>query len=323
MNARPRTPCTHRPFRQPGFRQSRAARGGLTLLEVLLASALGIVLIGGIYAAIDQSWKMTASGKIELERQQIARAVMRRIELDLRAAMFSSAPSSSADETEGLIAAISAVSSATGATTGTTTSTSTSNSTSTSTSSTTEEDPWQTSLGIRGTATELTIDLSHARHTSSLIQSLNPLATDLQTVEYGMGAISSSLAEDGAPGGRLVRLDADGMGLVRSQGERTSIRDSSEKTSASAVGALPGTPQMLAPEIQTIQFRYFSGVAWQTEWDSVTMEGLPRAVEIVIVFEPPPVMGLMARAPVSARTDYYRMVVAIPTSSPVLTEEQQ
>jgi prepilin-type N-terminal cleavage/methylation domain-containing protein len=38
--------------------------------------------------------------------------------------------------------------------------------------------------------------------------------------------------------------------------------------------------------LQEIEFRYFNGVGWQTEWDSTLAGGLPRAVRIRLVLEP-------------------------------------
>jgi signal peptidase len=42
----------HRPVRQPGSRR------GLTLVEMMLAVVLGMVLLGGVYGALTQSWRI-------------------------------------------------------------------------------------------------------------------------------------------------------------------------------------------------------------------------------------------------------------------------
>lgn len=319
-------------------RPSRSPRAGLTLLEVLLAASLGVILIGAIYAAIEQSWRLTRSGRIELERQQIARAVLRRIELDLRGTMFTpqvtTDDESSAVDDSGLAAAMASAglnssgsvassnSGSTGSSTGSSNTGSSGSgsgsSTGSSTTSTTEEEgevSWTASVGIRGSMTELVIDVSHTKPVAVTDVTASPLSTDLQTVTYGIGNADALVLSTGATG-PLARSDADGFGLMRRQGDRSSIAASGD-----GGGTSMGSTQLLAPEISSIQFRYFNGLNWETEWDSVTNEGLPRAVEVTIVFDPPPATGRLLASSVSASSTQYRRVIAIPTSDPIMTEE--
>lgn len=288
----------------------RSARCGLTLLEVLLAAGLGIVLIGGIYAAIEQTWRMSASGKVELERQQIARAVLRQMTIDIRNTGFTAQPSGETDAT------------------GTSTSSGSSGSGTGSTEESTgfvettvagEEEPeWTTSEGIRGTATELWIDLANARMLSSALSVNGARPTDLQTVVYAVSSTSGATFSDGSDTGTFNRPDTDGVGLIRSAGDRAGLKE--EGDTAAAAG-LPGPAKLLAPEIASIQFRYFNGLAWMTEWDSVALGSLPRAVEVTITFEPPPSRGLMANATIAPGSEIYRTVVPVPASDPIVTEE--
>ncbi len=309
----------------------RQRQRGLTLLEVLLAAGLGIVLIGGIYTAIEQSWRMSASGKIELERQQVARAILRQITLDIRSAAFAAKPSG---ETSASGSGGSGGSSggSTGGSSGGSSGGSTGGSSggasgsSTGTDSTTvageEETQWTTSEGIRGTATELLIDLSHPRMLSSLMALSGTMPTELQTVHYIVSSTTSgSLSAN--PTTNPDRPDADGVGLVRGVTDRAALQATGDTTAAAASSAtgVSGPAKVLAQEVQSIQFRYFNGLAWMTEWDTITMESLPRAIEVTIVFEPPPSRGLLTNSAVSIGTDRYRTVIPIPTSDPVLTEE--
>ncbi len=318
-------------------RRRRSARAGLTLLEVLLAAGLGVILLGAIYAAIEQSWRFTRSGRIELERQQIARAVLRRIELDLRGTMYTPQLTSEEDagavDDSGLAAAMASAglnssgsvassnSGSTGSSSGSTGSSGSGSGSSTgsgSTSTTTEEEgevSWTASVGIRGSMTELVIDVSHTKPVAVTDVTASPLSTDLQTVTYGIGNSDALVLSTGATG-PLARSDADGFGLMRRQGDRSSITPTGD-----GGGTSTGSTQLLAPEINSIQFRYFNGLSWETEWDSVTNEGLPRAVEVTIVFEPPPATGRLLASPVSASSTQHRRVIAIPTSDPIMTEE--
>lgn len=316
------------PERSTGLRSRR----GLTLLEVLLSAGLGIILIGGIYMAIEQSWRMTASGKIELERQQIARAVLQQITLDIRSAAFTAKPSGSASASGSTGSSSSSSSSSSSGGSGSTGSGSSSGGSNSgsnsggSTDSTTttageEETQWTTSEGIRGTSTELLIDLSNPRYLSSQMAINGTMPTDLQTVHYLVGSTTSG-SFSSSPTTNPDRPDTDGGGLLRGVTDRAALQAVGSTTAAanSATGA-NGATKILAPEVASIQFRYFNGLTWMTEWESTTMESLPRAIEVTIVFETPPSRGLMTNSTVSIGTDRYRTVIPVPTSDPVLTEE--
>lgn len=63
-------------------------RAAFTLVETLLALGLAGILLVGIFAAMDQTWKITASGREEMEQAQLARALISKIEVDIRAITF-------------------------------------------------------------------------------------------------------------------------------------------------------------------------------------------------------------------------------------------
>jgi prepilin-type N-terminal cleavage/methylation domain-containing protein len=274
----------------------KRSRRGLTLLELILAVSLGLVLIAGIYAAIDQSARRVSIGRIEMERVQIARAVLRRFELDLRAAMFSVETAVSDGDSIGFGFS--------------------SDSESSSTSSSSETDgQWTGSLGIRGSDTEIWIDLSHIRRNIDFATVDVNATSDLKTVAYFLDDSSRSIEVDqNAP---FVLRDDDGIGLARSEGDRSVLRSLNPTG-----GILPGTVQILAPEIDRLQFRYFDGLEWFETWDSALAGMLPRAVEVTIGFEAPEDRsGYMGNSTVSASTETFRLVVAIPVSDPLSAEE--
>lgn len=316
-----------RPARPASLLRRAVPRRGLTLLEVLLAVSLTLLLVSAIYSAVDQAWRLTEINRIEMERNQIARAVLRRIELDLRSAMFTAQAASSTDSTSG--------STSGGSTSGTDTTSSSSPGSSASSASTTTttitvssssgSDAWTGSLGIRGTSTELWIDLSYVRRHLEFQDLLTtPQGSDLQTVAYFLSnsdLVAQALADSGASASPITLQDDDGVGLVRSQGERSVLRALTRSQSLGET-VVPGPLQMIAPEVQWLQFRYFDGLSWYDEWDSSTIGSLPRAVEVTIGFEPPPVRtGFLLSPAVNPATDSYRLVVAIPVSDPLLTED--
>ncbi len=64
--------------------RSSHSRRGHTLFELLLALGLSLVLLVAVYSALDLHWKYSAAGKEEMERMQLARAVLEKVALDIR-----------------------------------------------------------------------------------------------------------------------------------------------------------------------------------------------------------------------------------------------
>lgn len=94
-------------------------RRGFTLFEVVVALALSVLLLAGIYAGMDLYWRFSTTGQEEVERAQIARAVLRQIETDLRSVVYQS-PEMTAAAT-GAVSAPSGTSPGTGGTGGSST----------------------------------------------------------------------------------------------------------------------------------------------------------------------------------------------------------
>ena len=290
-------------------------RSGLSLIEMILSVGLGLLLLGGMYSAIDQSNRRQSIGQVEAERLQIARAILKRIELDLRATMFdaSTAMSDSSSDSD---TSSSSSSSGTGGTSGGGTDTGSTDSTSTEIGGSTEEE-WTGSLGIRGSANELWIDLSQIRRELEFTTDGMLASSDLKTVAYFLS--NSDTAIDSDDTALSLIDDTDGTGLARSEGDRSVLR---ELNSSNGDSVLPGPTQVLAPEINQLQFRFFDGLTWYEEWDSSTTGALPRAVEITIGFEAAPERGgYLGNSAVSASTQTIRLVVAIPVSDPLAMEE--
>jgi hypothetical protein len=84
---------------------------------------------------------------------------------------------------------------------------------------------------------------------------------------------------------------------------------------------------VIAPEVASLEFRYFDGTQWLTQWDSTAMGGVPRAVEIAIylydeVADPqsPNDANLAATGVGTVMNNpdnYYRMVVHLPSGIPL------
>lgn len=66
----------------------RVKRHGFTLIEVLLSLGLTVVLMLAVYTVFDLYQQVTVAGRADVERAQIVRAIVRKMELDLRSCVF-------------------------------------------------------------------------------------------------------------------------------------------------------------------------------------------------------------------------------------------
>ncbi|HTN02534.1 MAG TPA: hypothetical protein VL132_11670, partial [Planctomycetaceae bacterium] len=69
-------------------KQVPSLRRGMSLLEVVLASGLCVLLMLAVYSAMDQAYRLSSTGKDDLQRMQLARAILRRMELDVRSVTY-------------------------------------------------------------------------------------------------------------------------------------------------------------------------------------------------------------------------------------------
>ena len=74
------------------------------------------------------------------------------------------------------------------------------------------------------------------------------------------------------------------QGLARLEGDRLAMQSADDK---SDLNALVSHSQIVAPEINLLQFEYHDGTAWVASWDSVGMGRLPQAIRVTLGFRPP------------------------------------
>ena len=273
-------------------------RYGFTLIEVLLSLALTVVLMLAIYTVFDLYQRVTVSGRDDVERAQIARAVMRKIELDLRSCIFQAPPEEeeeSATEETGSIEEI------------------------------------DTQAAVSGSTTGIVGDLDSI----VIITSRPSRSMDYSSFLSDMRSVSYFLADPGATGlrGTVANLAIEQIqnqdknsysgvqGLARLEGDRLAMGLADEQADEDA---LAENTRILATEINYLQFHYFDGVEWVDVWDSTEMGGLPQAVEIVIGFRP--LAGSTTAAAAGSDTDVtmdlHRYVVSFPLSEPAVLIQQ-
>lgn len=271
-------------------------RSGFTLLEMLLASGIAMLLMAGLYVAMDVNLYYAAAGREVVDESQLARSLMNRIASDVASALTPITATKST--TTATPATSTATTPATGTATGATgTGTATGTADDTSTPSLTIVQPLN--KGVVGDGTLMTLYVSRVPKWPTNMNSGNSDqsfgASDLHRISYWM-----STAGDGG----LARQDLD--------------RVTADDDDAQLPPGLSNEDRMIvAPEVTGLQFRYFDGTTWQETWDGsiigddgATPIGPPRAIEIRLDIRKP-------GAPVGDTTHIrsYRHVVAIGTAN--------
>jgi Tfp pilus assembly protein PilV len=308
--------CLHRPRR----------RAGLSLVEVLISLALSMVLMSSVYTAINLYFQHSTAGQEEINKNQLARVLLQRIELDLRSVSFREATAAAASTDT---ASTDTTSSATSPTGGAGTSTTGTSTTSTTTTEVTSTDPAAafsgSNSGLFGDAQTLVLHVSRPSREIGSVQQLSAQAlgnrtSDMKTVAFfvagqgtgGLQAMAAAQFASQSKGGTIST-----RGLARMEGERLALQLADKNNS---VGSMLGQTQMLAPEVSRVMFRYFDGSIWQTQWDSATYGGLPRAVEVSIelTFDATTTGHGVHKKTKQEAPRIFRTVVPLPVSKPIL-----
>jgi hypothetical protein len=317
--------------RPAGRRRSRAA---FTLIEVILAVGLSTLLILCIASAIDLYRRMTTAATDDMSETRLVRAVFAKLEVDLRDVVPPQPIAATATTTAGSSSSSSSSGSSSGSKSGSSSgSSSSSSSSSSSTQSAQGTDPLQyvysrSVFGLYGDANSLVLNtltphplpLAAQQQTgaqsSSQTSSAGPsqiagVHGDMKVVAYFvLGGPQSPILAAGGSG----QMTPDGKeitaGLARVEGERTAIGYAIETGSTSSVRA-----RVVAPEIESIGFRYFDGTTWQTSWSGATLQSLPQAVEITISVGKNDPYNARTQASQDQASRSYRHVVAITSSA--------
>ncbi len=317
--------------RPAGRRRGRAA---FTLIEVILAVGLSTLLILCIASAIDLYRRMTTAATDDMSETRLVRAVFAKLEVDLRDVVPPQPIAATATTTAGSSSSSSSSGSSSGSKSGSSSgSSSSSSSSSSSTQSAQGTDPLQyvysrSVFGLYGDASSLVLNtltphplpLTAQQQTgaqsSSQTSSAGPsqiagVHGDMKVVAYFvLGGPQSPILAAGGSG----QMTPDGKeitaGLARVEGERTAIGYAIETGSTSSLRA-----RVVAPEIESIGFRYFDGTTWQTSWSGATLQSLPQAVEITISVGKNDPYNARTQASQDQASRSYRHVVAITSSA--------
>jgi prepilin-type N-terminal cleavage/methylation domain-containing protein len=278
-----------------------SSRRGFTLLEVILALSVAVLLLGGLYVAVDVQLRHARAGRNVVEQATLARSILARIDADIAATatlIDSERYRMANSQSSGSGSSGGASSSAGTATTTTSTGASggsTGGGTSSGTTTGSTTDAILLPLSVQGDSTCLNL------YTSRVPREAMP--TDPNAAPQIVSDI------------RCVSWWLPSSGLAR--------REVPIETAQDALDNLPpGIPDedsfVIAAEVKNVQFQYFDGTDWQDTWDCTTVgaDGLtpigpPQAIAITVDIAIPQDGTKDDDAP----TKRYRHVVACVTAN--------
>lgn len=297
------------------FPNPRSARDGrphserrraFTLLEVLLAAAIGALLMAALYVAVDVQLRHAQAGRDVVEHSTLVRALFARIVTDLTPTMAPTVPlpaSSSGGGGGGAAAATTATTSTSA--TGTTDSSTSSNQS--ATTATTSSVPVY-NVGVQGETTRLVLSMSRLPRevdfalTTGVDPENLPLVCDIRRITYWL-----------VNGGDLP------LGLARQELKLVASDD--------LMAALPPEipdelSYLMAEEVKSLTFSYWDGSAWSDTWDStqvgadgMTPLGPPVGIAIVVGIATPGARG-------ESNLKTYRHFIHLPTANGLPQQNQ-
>jgi hypothetical protein len=310
-------------------------RKAFTLLEVTLALALSILVVGLVSVAIHVHLGSTDQTRIQIERDQLARTLLRRIGDDLRGAVrrepfddsgIMAIASQGMQDAAGKLAGSAGKDDSSkggGDQLGQGKTNAPSSPTAPSAPSTpTTPDGAESETdagsgapaaepGLYGSQYELQIDVGRIPRPDEFEAAMlsgAPLPSDVKTVTYFVAD-------------QVTRPSSAGRGLMRSTMNRASALWAAQQGDFESIDL---NAESLAEEVVAVEFRYFDGYEWFSEWNSQTMKGLPLAIEVLLMLVDPKTAKEAEQrgAPVDlALAQYdpdsvYRTIVHLPNAQP-------
>lgn len=287
----------------------RRGRAGFTLLEMVLATAIALVLLTGLYWALSTQLSHAQAGREAIEEGILARAILSRIAADLTGQIGATTPITSTSSSSG--GSSSSSSGTTSGASGTTGSTSTSGTTGTTgasgtsgtsgASGTTADGSMQQSLGGA-----VTFNNGVSGDNSVLVLSVSRLPTPPRMAPGSAPSVLSDLRRISY----WVVTNGDVQGLARY--ELTAV------TGEDAQAVPPDVPDpascIIAPEVVSVSFEYFDGSSWQESWDGLTYGedgetplGPPAAIAVTL--------RLRRTSDPEGEPAVYRQVIALPAGN--------
>jgi prepilin-type N-terminal cleavage/methylation domain-containing protein len=252
-----------------------AHRPAFTLLEVMLAMAIGVFLLAALYVAVDVQLRHAQIGREIVEQSTLARALLTRMGNDISPSVAPALPANTATSSSSSSSSGGTTSSTTSSTGSTgTTGTGTSSSSTTSSPATSVNGAIQFNLGVQGDTSRLILSISRVPRELNFTPDTTtnpdsqPGVCDLRRITYWLAG----------GGGTPLGLARQELKLVTSDDANDVPPDVPDEAS-----------YVIADEVKSLTFSYFDGNAWQDSWDGtmpgadgMTPMGPPLAIAITV-----------------------------------------
>jgi prepilin-type N-terminal cleavage/methylation domain-containing protein len=287
-------PRTHHGETKAAEERRTPKRAGFTLLEMILALAVGLVLMGALYTMLGSQLTQAQVGRDAVEEATLVRSILARLASDVGGSLGPYDPKQ--------------VPTGGGSSSSTSSSSSSSNSNSASPSSSADaasaENTMQTTSGpivfnhgIVYYGNQLVLSVSRAPR--------EVLGADARRQEDGTLPKVSDLR-------RVIYWIEEGKGLAVQEVKRVTANDID-------VTASSDEPIKYIPEVKSMTLQFWDGSSWVQEWDSdlpgadgETPVGPPAAIEIVLVLKHRGKQGDDAEP---AELREFRHVISVPTGN--------
>jgi len=273
------------------------SRRGYTLFELLLTLGLTAALLALISTAIGLFERLSSAGRVRAEQSQISRALLDRMESDLRCVIFREQPPDVEDKANTIVpfGALSV------------------------------EDEFKikdpageygnATLGIIGDEQHLFLHVDRIARVEFHTGEANFVPTG---IHYVIWTVSTTAAGDdsGRTSGNSTlsrKPSRFQSGLARFTIDKLPLQsDPSEIVWPAAVLAGEKQGRVLAGEVGSIRFRYQDHDGWHYAWNSVVANRLPRSIEVTMTIE--------SRAEIPNADNRLRVVIPITLSEPFVPQ---
>jgi len=233
---------------------TRYVRSGFTLLEMILALAIGLVLMISLYSVLSMQVRQAQQGRLKLDEGTLARDILKRMTLNILCSMGAANPTPTA---------------------GGSSSSSSSSTAASSSYSTTINEAFLFNNGVYGNSGLLVLSTCKVPVTTATGSTTRVSVTDNpndQATVSDLRRISYWMTPDGLAVQELDTATTNDMSSVPPD-----VPDGSYK--------------ILASEVKDVLFEFFDGTSFQSTWDGtqpgpdgVTPIGPPSAIRITLTF---------------------------------------
>jgi hypothetical protein len=258
-------------------------------LEVSLATAIGVVLLGALYVAVDLQLRHAQIAREMVEESTLARAILARIAGDIKQNIGPMRPATATGSGGGQSGAATASTSSGAGASATPATGSSGGSTSTPATAT---NAIIFNVGVQGDSSHLVLS------TARVVRDLPPPGDTSQIASSDLHRIAYWLQGSADSSAGLARAEIDVA--------------TSDSANVSPANLPDDASYIIASEVAGMTLRYFDGTDWQDSWDGTTLGpdgqtpiGPPVAIEITLTISGPDTQNKKT----------YRRVVCIPTAN--------